>query len=133
VEPLLVLGPGLRFLRDPTRGGVAATLNEIASLSGRGVLIEESAVPLDRSVVAAAEMLGIDPLQAANEGKIVAVVEKGLGEKVLELWKDVTHARGASIIGEIISEHPHKVIMKTRIGGTRVLAEPSGELLPRIC
>lgn len=133
VERLLELGPGLRFLRDPTRGGIAATLNEIASQSGRGVLIEESAIPLDRSVVAAAEMLGIDPLQAANEGKIVAVVEKGRGAQVLELWKGVPEARGASIIGEVISKHPSKVIMSTRIGGTRVLAEPSGELLPRIC
>jgi hydrogenase expression/formation protein HypE len=133
VERLLQLGPGLRFLRDPTRGGLSATLNEISSTSGRGLLVEESAIPLDRSVVAAAEMLGIDPLQAANEGKVVAVVEKGLGTKVLELWRDLPEARGASIIGEVTSEHPSQVIMKTRVGGTRVLAEPSGELLPRIC
>ncbi|MEJ2717297.1 MAG: hydrogenase expression/formation protein HypE [Deltaproteobacteria bacterium] len=133
VERLLQLGPGLRFLRDPTRGGLSATLNEISSSSGRGLLVEESAIPLDRSVVAAAEMLGIDPLQAANEGKVVAVVEKGLGTKVLELWRDLPEARGASIIGEVTSEHPSQVIMKTRVGGTRVLAEPSGELLPRIC
>jgi hydrogenase expression/formation protein HypE len=133
VERLLQLGPGLRFLRDPTRGGVAATLNEIASGSGSGILVEESAIPFDRSVVAAAEILGIDPLQAANEGKIVAVVEKGLGAKVLELWSDLPEARGASIIGEVTSEHPSQVIMRTRVGGTRVVAEPSGELLPRIC
>lgn len=133
VERLIQLGPGLRFLRDPTRGGVAATLNEIASRSGRGMLIEESAIPLDQSVMAAAEMLGIDPLQAANEGKVVAVVEKGLGANVLELWRDLPEARGASIIGEVTSEHPSQVIVRTRVGGMRVLAEPSGELLPRIC
>jgi len=133
VKRLLDLGPGLKFLRDPTRGGLAATLNEMASQSGQGIVVEESAIPLDRSVEAAAEILGIDPLQAANEGKIVAVVEQGLGEKALELWKDCPHAEGAAIIGEVSEDHAPKVVMKTRVGGLRILAEPSGELLPRIC
>lgn len=133
VERLLELGPGLRFLRDPTRGGLAATLNEIASRSGMGLIVEEAAIPVDRGVRAAAEILGIDPLQAANEGKMVAVVERGSGQRALELWKDCQLAEGAAIIGEIVMDHSSRVIMKTRVGGLRVLAEPSGELLPRIC
>ena len=133
VERLMELGSDLKFLRDPTRGGVAATLNEIASLTGRGIAIDESAIPVDESVSAASEILGIDPLQAANEGKIVAVVGKGKGAKALDLLKDCPLARGAAIIGEVTSENSGKVVMRTRIGGSRILPEPSGELLPRIC
>jgi len=133
VERLLELGPGLKYLRDPTRGGLAAVLNEIAGQSGKCIVVEESAVPLDPPVVAAAEILGIDPFQAANEGKIVAVVEKGLAGVALDLWKDCSLAAGAARIGDITSRNSSRVILKTRIGGSRVLAEPSGELLPRIC
>ncbi len=133
VERLLDLGPGLKFLRDPTRGGLAAILNEIASATGKGLFVDESAIPLDRSVLAASEVLGIDPLQSANEGKIIAVVGKGLGVKALELLKDCPIAKGASVIGKVGTENSSKVIMRTRIGGSRILAEPSGELLPRIC
>ncbi|HMK36062.1 MAG TPA: hydrogenase expression/formation protein HypE [Desulfomonilaceae bacterium] len=133
VERLLELGPGLKFLRDPTRGGLAATLNEIASASAKGVRVYESAIPVDSSVSAAAEILGIDPLQAANEGKIVAVVNKGAGEEALALVKDCRLADGAAVIGEVTAGNPSKVILATRIGGSRILAEPSGELLPRIC
>jgi hydrogenase expression/formation protein HypE len=133
VERLLRLGPGLKFLRDPTRGGLAATLNEIAAASHKGLTVQESAIPIDSSVAAASEMLGIDPLQAANEGKIVAVVEKGLGQQALELLKDCSLAEHASVIGEVTAVNPAKVVMRTRIGGSRILPEPSGELLPRIC
>jgi hydrogenase expression/formation protein HypE len=133
VERLLELGEGLKFLRDPTRGGLAATLNEIAAFSGRGVVVEESAIPLNQSVIAASEILGIDPLQAANEGKIVAVVAGGSENKAIELLKECPIAAGAAIIGEITSGNPRKVVLNTRIGGSRILAEPSGELLPRIC
>jgi len=133
VEKLLELGEALKFLRDPTRGGLAATLNEIAASTAKGIIVEESAIPLDPSVIAASEILGIDPLQAANEGKIVAVVAKGSENRAIELLKDCPIADGAAIIGEVTSENPRKVVMKTRIGGSRILAEPSGELLPRIC
>ena len=133
VERLLELGPGLKFLRDPTRGGLAATLNEIASLTGKGVTVDESAIPIDRPVMAAAEMLGIDPLLAANEGKIVAVVAGGLGGSALDLLRDCPLAQGAAVIGHVNSGPPARVVMNTRIGGSRVVAEPSGELLPRIC
>jgi hydrogenase expression/formation protein HypE len=133
VERLLELGPGLKFLRDPTRGGLAATLNEIASLTGYGIAIDESAIPLDKSVVAASEILGIDPLQAANEGKIVAVVESGMDQVALDLMEGCWQARGAAVIGGVTREHPSRVVLTTRVGGSRVVAEPSGELLPRIC
>ncbi|MDQ7781951.1 MAG: hydrogenase expression/formation protein HypE [Desulfomonilaceae bacterium] len=133
VERLTALGPGLKFLRDPTRGGLSATLNEIGSATGLGLRIEESAIPLDKPVLAAAEMLGIDPLQAANEGKVVAVVGRGLGSKALDILRDCRQAAGSAVIGKITAENPSKVILTTRIGGARVLAEPSGELLPRIC
>lgn len=133
VERLLELGPDLKFLRDPTRGGLAATLNEIASMTGKGIVVDESSIPLDRSVIAAAEMLGIDPLQAANEGKIVAVVQRDEADRALELLADCSLGKGAAIIGELTSENSARVVMTTRVGGSRVLAEPSGELLPRIC
>jgi hydrogenase expression/formation protein HypE len=132
-EALLELGPGLKFLRDPTRGGLAATVNEIAAQSRKGIVLEESAFPIDAAVAAAAEMLGLDPLQAANEGKLVAVVGAGLGNRVLDLWKGTPSARAAAIIGRVTDEHPGKVVVNTLIGGSRILPEPSGELLPRIC
>jgi hydrogenase expression/formation protein HypE len=108
-------------------------LNEIAQITGKEILVDESAIPLDESVVSASEILGIDPLQAANEGKIVAVVARDQAHRALELLEDCTLARGASIIGEVTPAKVPRVVMTTRIGGSRVVAEPSGELLPRIC
>src|SRR5271157_5187630 len=133
VERLLELGEDLKFLRDPTRGGLAATLNEITASTVKGIIVEESAIPLDPSVIAASEILGIDPLQAANEGKIVAVVANGSEKRAIELLRECPIAVGAAIIGKVTSENPRKVVLNTRIGGSRILAEPSGELLPRIC
>jgi hydrogenase expression/formation protein HypE len=133
VERLLALGTELKFLRDPTRGGLAATLNEIATASAKGMTVEESAIPLDGPVMSAAEILGIDPLNAANEGKIVAVVGKECGARALDLLRDCSLARGAAVIGTITEGTAGRVVMNTRIGGSRILAEPSGELLPRIC
>lgn len=132
-EALLELGPGLKFLRDPTRGGLAAVLNEIAAQSRRGLALEETAIPIDEAVCAASDMLGLDPLQAANEGKLIAVVGKGLGLKALELWKSLPLGRNAAIIGRVTDDHAGKVVVRTAIGGSRILPEPSGELLPRIC
>ena len=133
VERLMGLGEGLRFLRDPTRGGLAATLNEIAHMTGREIRVDEAAIPFDESVMSASEILGIDPLQAANEGKIVAVVARDQGQEALDVLRDCPLAAGASIIGEITAAKTPRVVMTTRIGGSRVVSEPSGELLPRIC
>lgn len=133
VERLLELGSGLKFLRDPTRGGLAATLNELASATGKEIRIDESAIPYDESVLSASEILGIDPLQAANEGKIVAVVDGNSASRALDLIRDYPLAAGAAIIGEVTAADKARVVMTTTIGGSRVVAEPSGELLPRIC
>ncbi|MFH0825248.1 MAG: hydrogenase expression/formation protein HypE [Pseudomonadota bacterium] len=133
VERLLELGPGLKFMRDPTRGGLSATLNEICAATHLGVVVEETAVPIDESTAAAAEILGIDPMQAANEGKIVAVVGKGKGREAVDILKAEGLADHAALIGEVTTGKPPRVVMKTRIGGSRIIAPPSGELLPRIC
>ncbi len=133
VERLLELGPSLKFLRDPTRGGLAATLNEMATGSGLGIYIDESAIPLDQGVVSASEILGIDPLQSANEGKVVVVVEANKAQEALELMATSALGKHASIIGEFTTDRPGAVVMNTKIGGQRIIPEPSGELLPRIC
>jgi hydrogenase expression/formation protein HypE len=133
VERLLELGSSLKFLRDPTRGGLAATLNELASATGKEIRVDESAIPYDESVLSASEILGIDPLQAANEGKIVAVVDEKHAARALEALSDCPLAAGAAIIGEVTSVEKARVVMTTTVGGSRVVAEPSGELLPRIC
>lgn len=133
VERLLPLESGLKFLRDPTRGGLSATLNEIANLTGFTVSVDESMIPVSPEVSAAAELLGINPLEAANEGKIVAVIDRGSVDRAFDLLNDCPQAVGASFIGSVIGEKGHRVIIKTRIGGSRVLSEPMGELLPRIC
>lgn len=133
VQKLLELGPDIKFLRDPTRGGLAATLNEIASLTNKEVTVDETSIPIDQSVKAASEILGIDPLQAANEGKLVIVVAKGKGHEALDMLRDIPVAQDASIVGAISETQKPRVVMTTKIGGARVIAEPSGELLPRIC
>ncbi len=133
VERLLALGSDLKFLRDPTRGGLSATLNEIAALTGFTVSVDESMIPVSREVSAAAELLGINPLEAANEGKVVAVIDRDSVNRAFDLLKDCPQTVGASLIGAVIGENKPRVIMKTRIGGSRVLSEPMGELLPRIC
>lgn len=133
VERLLEIGSGLRFLRDPTRGGLAATLNEIASSACAEIVVDETAIPIDKEVRSASEILGIDPLVAANEGKVVAVVKKGMGHKAVSLMSECELSKGACVIGEISSKKAVRVVMNTRIGGARIMAEPTGELLPRIC
>lgn len=133
VEGLLELGDDLKFLRDPTRGGLAATLNEISSGSEVEIVVDETAIPIDLQVRSASEILGIDPLVAANEGKLVAVVRKGSGKRALDLMSRCEISRNAQIIGEVSSKYLSRVVINTKIGGARILAEPSGELLPRIC
>ncbi len=133
VEKLLELGTDLKFLRDPTRGGIAATLNEIASGASVEIAVDETQIPVDDDVRAASEILGIDPLLAANEGKVVVVVKKGTSAKALDLMAACALSSNARAIGKIISTSASRVIINTKIGGSRILAEPSGELLPRIC
>ncbi|MGC9455432.1 MAG: hydrogenase expression/formation protein HypE [Phycisphaerae bacterium] len=126
------LGEGVRFMRDPTRGGLAATLTEIASSAGYDVEIEESAIPANPSAVSAAEMLGLDLLSAANEGKLVAVVDGEAADEAREVLAACEISAGAAVIGTV-GGPGSMVEMVTRVGGRRVIQKPYGEELPRIC
>ncbi len=127
-------GPSaIHCLRDPTRGGVATTLNEIAGRSKIGMLLDERQLPVRESVKGACEILGLDPLYVANEGKLVAVVSPGAADAIIENMRRHPLGYAAVVIGEVVAEHPGMVLMRTEIGGTRVLDVMFGEQLPRIC
>jgi len=120
-------------MRDPTRGGVAAVLNEIAGQSDVGIEVDEEAIPTKGEVRAACEVLGLDPLYVANEGKLLAFVAPEDAQKVLEKMRLNQYGREAQIIGRVVPDHRGKVFMSTGIGGTRIIDMPLGEQLPRIC
>jgi len=126
-------GEHIKFLRDPTRGGVASVLNEIAELTQLGFRIDQKAIPIDEQVEGACEMLGLDPLYVANEGIFLAVVKNNLADAFLQTLNTDDIGIKAKIIGEVTNEHPGKVILKSRIGGSRVVNYLTGEQLPRIC
>jgi hydrogenase expression/formation protein HypE len=126
-------GHPIHCLRDPTRGGVATTWNEIASQSKVGLFIHEPLVPVRESVKGACEILGLDPLYVANEGKLVAMVAAEAADSVLQAMRRHRHGHDAAVVGEVISEHPGMVRMETGVGGTRILDVMFGEQLPRIC
>ena len=130
---LLACGADVHVMRDPTRGGVAATLNELAVAGGVGVRIVERDVPVPDSVRAACGFLGLDPLYVANEGRLVAFVSGDTAELALATLRDHPLGHGATIIGEVVDEHPGVVVARTGIGGTRVVDLPMAEQLPRIC
>ncbi len=123
----------IHCLRDPTRGGVATTLNEIASQSRVGMFLRESSIPVRESVRGACEILGLDPLYVANEGKLVAIIAPEAADSVLQQMRNHPLGENAMMIGEVISEHPGMVRMETGVGGTRILDVMFGEQLPRIC
>lgn len=125
--------PGLRFMRDPTRGGVGTVLNELARDSGYGVVLWEHTLPVRESVTGACEILGIDPLYVANEGKLLAVVAPELADAALEALRGVDGGEEAVIIGEIREEPARMVLMHTQFGGTRMIDMLIGDPLPRIC
>jgi hydrogenase expression/formation protein HypE len=130
---LLAVAPDLHCLRDPTRGGLATTLNELAEQSGVGMVIEESAIPVREGVAAACELLGLDSLYVANEGKLVAICAPADVDRVLEAMRAHPLGRDASVIGTV-HEDPHRFVqMATTFGGTRVVDWLVGEQLPRIC
>ena len=133
VAEMLAVSTDLHCLRDPTRGGLATTLNEFARQSNVGIRIEEDSLPVNEPVQAACELLGFDPLHIANEGKLVAVVASSDADKVLAKMRQNRYGAEAGIIGEIVEEHPGRVIMKTHLGSSRIVDMPVGELLPRIC
>jgi hydrogenase expression/formation protein HypE len=132
-ETMLQACPSIRCMRDPTRGGVASTLNELAAASGVGVRISEAALPVRPEVHAACEMLGLDPLYVANEGKLIAVVPAEDADRLLEVMRTHPLGRNAAVIGEVVAIHPGTVVLKSLIGGERVVSMLAGEQLPRIC
>jgi hydrogenase expression/formation protein HypE len=123
----------IHCLRDATRGGLAAVLNELADTSKVGIEFDERKVPIRHEVNAACEMLGLDPLYIANEGKLVAIVSEDIAESILSAMRKSEYGTEAAIIGHVVDEHPGMVTAKTSIGGMRVVDVPAGELLPRIC
>lgn len=126
-------GPHLRLMRDPTRGGLAATLNELAHQSGVGFRVVEDRIPIKRQVAAACELLGLDPLNVANEGKLVAVVATEAAETLIEAMRAHPLGADAAIIGETVEDDQHFVQMTTGFGGGRIVDWLAGEQLPRIC
>jgi hydrogenase expression/formation protein HypE len=132
-EVMLRACPGIRWMRDPTRGGVSSALNEAAAAARVGVRIAEAALPVRPEVRAACEMLGLDPLYVANEGKLVAVVPQADADRLCAAMRTHPQGRDAAIIGEVVGEHPGMVTMRSVIGGERVVAMLAGEQLPRIC
>lgn len=127
--------PEVHAMRDPTRGGLAATLNELADASGVGIVLDEASLPVRPDVLGACELLGIDPLAVANEGKVVVAVPGERAEKVLQVMQRHSDISGgnASIIGTVVDEHPGTVLIHTVLGSRRILEMPLGEQLPRIC
>jgi hydrogenase expression/formation protein HypE len=130
VEAALKVG-GVNAMKDPTRGGIANALNELASKSGVGMLIDEEKIPLKEEVVAASEMLGIDPYEVANEGKVIMGVEADKAADVLEAVRKTKYGKDAQIIGEVTSEA--YVIIETLLGGKRILEAPIADPVPRVC
>ncbi|MFE5857074.1 hydrogenase expression/formation protein HypE [Streptomyces sp. NPDC056500] len=133
VQAMLDITQDIHVLRDPTRGGLAASLHEIATAAGVGVRIEERAVPVPPQVRNACAILGLDPLYVANEGKLVAFVPREEADAVLAAMRAHPLGAGAAVIGECVAEHPGMVVARTGFGGTRVVDLPLGEQLPRIC
>lgn len=125
--------PGIAMLRDPTRGGLAATLNEIAAQAGVGIALEEARIPVSPDVAAACELLGLDPLNTANEGKLIAICPAEVAQELLEVMRAHPLGRAAAIIGSVTEDPAHLVQMKTAFGGTRIVDWLAGEQLPRIC
>lgn len=126
-------GAKIKLFRDPTRGGLGTVLHEIATDINKGVFIKEIAIPLEKQVAAACEMLGLDPLYVANEGVFTVVVDPSIENEVLTLMRNHKKGKNAAVIGEFTNEHPNKVVMESLIGGKRIVSPLVGEQLPRIC
>lgn len=133
VAAILATGADIHVMRDPTRGGVATTLNEIARQSDVAILLDESAIPVRPPVAAACEMLGFDPLYIANEGKLLAFVAPDGAEAVLSAMRQTRYGEDAVIIGRVAASPQGRVLLKTNYGSTRVVDMLAGEMLPRIC
>lgn len=133
VAALLAVTREIHVLRDPTRGGAASSLNEIARAAGVGIALDDRKLPVRPEVAAACELLGMDPLYVANEGKLLAMVPAEQADKLLETMRQHPLGQDAAIIGEVVADHAGVVVSRTGIGGTRVVSMQIGEQLPRIC
>ncbi len=133
IAEMMQVSDKINCMRDPTRGGLSSTLNEIAEQSGVSIRIDEEKIPVRREVAAACEMLGLDPLYIANEGKVVAIVEAEDAEKILAQMQKNKYGQNAAIIGEVTEKHTAKVTLKTALGTSRIVDMLVGEPLPRIC
>lgn len=134
VAAMLAAAPGsVHALRDPTRGGVAASLNELAVEGGVGIELVERSIPVPEAVASGCSMLGLDPLYVANEGRLVAIVDPAAADQLLETMSGRPEGRGACRIGTVVDAHPGVLVVRTGIGGTRIVDLPLGEQLPRIC
>jgi hydrogenase expression/formation protein HypE len=133
VRVMLEACPAIRSMRDPTRGGVSSALNELAVASGVGVVLKESALPIRPDVRGACEMLGLDPLYVASEGRLIAVVPSTEADRLVKVMRTHPLGQGAAIIGDVVAEHPGMVTLRSLVGGERVVTMLAGEQLPRIC
>jgi hydrogenase expression/formation protein HypE len=133
VQRMLDVTSDIHVLRDPTRGGLATTLNEIASQSRAGIEFDEEVLPISDAVQGACDLLGLDPLYLANEGKLIAVLPAKQADRVLDAMRRETDGAGAVVIGRVVDDMPGIVRMRTTIGGTRIVNMLTGEMLPRIC
>ena len=133
VSGMLKASREIRFMRDPTRGGLGTLLNEVASGNPFGVLIDEAELPIKEDVRSLCEIIGIDPIYVANEGKLAAIVAPDEAEDVLKVMKGYPEGIEARLIGEITEEHKGKVCLKTMVGGMRIIDMFVGDQLPRIC
>jgi hydrogenase expression/formation protein HypE len=133
VETILQASSQVHVLRDPTRGGLASSLNEIAFASNTGIILDENSIPVREEVKGACEILGFDPLYIANEGKILVFVPEAEAETVLRAMRSHPHGQQSEIIGKVTAESPGLVRIRTQIGSTRIVDMISGEQLPRIC
>ena len=132
-ELLDIFGADIHLLRDPTRGGLSGVCSEIAQDSGLGILLRENAIPLEKQVAAACEILGLDPLYVANEGIFCAIVNPAVSTDILQFMNQHPKGSKAALVGELLGVHPGKVVMKSPVGGTRIVTPLIGEQLPRIC
>jgi hydrogenase expression/formation protein HypE len=133
VAAMVAVAPQIHCLRDPTRGGLASTLNELASQSGVGMRIRESDIPIRQEVRGACELLGLDPLYVANEGKLIAIVPAEAADRLLSVMRGHPLGKDSAIIGTVVEDAHHFVQMETSFGGNRVVDWLAGEQLPRIC
>lgn len=133
VRTILMYGKDVKLLRDPTRGGVATTLNEFIEGMKYSIEIDEQLIPIDDDVSAACDLLGIDPLYSANEGKVLAVVSESVSDSIVDALRQIKGAEKATVIGEVIEYSPSRLLLKTKLGGRRILDKLSHDMLPRIC